>query len=126
MLGEAAVGRRDKSSTATTSCDAQWWLHVPAGRAERCRRGKPVSPRPAGALGGVLDGRAGSREPVDREDVVTSQDQSSQSRGGSEKDANESPACCILFFFFSFNMALLRNTDISLSSMPLICGSLLT
>lgn len=33
---EAGVGRRDKSSTATTSCAAQRRLQVPARRAECC------------------------------------------------------------------------------------------
>lgn len=41
---KAGMGRRDKSSTATTSCDAQRRMHGLAGRANRCRLGSPLSP----------------------------------------------------------------------------------
>lgn len=53
------MGRRDKSSTATTSCDAQRWLH---GRAKRCHGGA-TCPLPSWSPGQCpyWEGRAGNQ-----------------------------------------------------------------
>lgn len=121
-------GRRDKSSTATTSCAAQRWLHVPARRAECCYweglcppaqlRETPCPPGvPTGSGGADREGRALSTA------RVKAGFWQQQTWSGSEKATKERSVYCTLFFLLSFTMALLQSTRISPECSVETCAS---
>lgn len=123
---EAGVGRRDKSSTATTSCAAQRRLQVPARRAECCCWDSLCPPARLWIIPcppGVPTGWSQQGRALSTGQGVKAGFWQQQTGKGSEKATKESSVYCSLFFLFSFTMALLQSTGISPECSVETCAS---